>query len=290
MSQLFAYLIAFLLPLASMAVPPPPGRASSAPFISGDTFRAFADYVYDELDITLDPKTVQPSSVIFVKTDLLGDFFTHIHPHIPVRYILLSHNSDHLAPGPYAPFLNDPKLIAWFAQNYDGTNHAKMHPIPIGIANFHWPHGNFQAIQRVAAKRLAKTHLAYMNIAIQTFHEERWRVFKHFATEAYCYRTPKKEYERFLYDVASSKFTIAPRGNGLDTHRLWEALYLGSIPIVQTSSLDSLYRELPVLIVPNWDDVTEEMLEMCYASIAYAVESIEKLTMDYWARRINSCR
>ena len=40
-------------------------------------------------------------------------------------------------------------------------------------------------------------------------------------------------------------FWLSPRGNGLDCHRTWEALYLDIIPIVWHSTLDPLYRKPP---------------------------------------------
>ena len=39
-------------------------------------------------------------------------------------------------------------------------------------------------------------------------------------------------------------FVICPHGGGLDCHRNWEALCLGCIPIVKTSKIDNLYKDL----------------------------------------------
>jgi hypothetical protein len=49
-------------------------------------------------------------------------------------------------------------------------------------------------------------------------------------------------------------FVISPHGNGLDCHRTWEALCLGCIVIVKKSPIDTLYTDLPVLIIDNWSD------------------------------------
>jgi hypothetical protein len=54
---------------------------------------------------------------------------------------------------------------------------------------------------------------------------------------------------------------ICPRGNGIDTHRVWEALYLGVVPVVQRSSLDALYGPLPVLIIESFENLTATFLE-----------------------------
>ena len=53
----------------------------------------------------------------------------------------------------------------------------------------------------------------------------------------------------------------APRGGGLDCHRTWEMLYFGMIPIVKTSSLDSLFSSLPVIILQDWDEICALNLE-----------------------------
>ncbi|MDE3045939.1 MAG: hypothetical protein KGJ02_04775 [Verrucomicrobiota bacterium] len=277
----------FLFTPTLFAVPGPDLRRSCAPFVSGDGFRAYADHAHDELT-TLEPADVQPNHTIFVKTDKLEDFFCNIHPHIQHPYILISHNSDNQAPGAFASFLNDPRILAWFAQNYDGTPHPKMHPIPIGIANYMWTHGNPEVLKRVQTKHLEKRYLCYLNIDISTYPQERFPLFKYLSQTSFCHRTRKLDFEKFLQHIAMSKFMVSPRGNGLDTHRLWESLYMGTIPIVKSSSLDSLYSDLPVFIVSDWISVTESTLDFIYHDFAGKIFSLEKLSMDYWTRLIDS--
>jgi len=67
----------------------------------------------------------------------------------------------------------------------------------------------------------------------------------------------------FHYSVlASSHFVLSPRGNGLDCFRTWEALSVGTIPIVKRSGpFDAIYEGLPVLLVNRWEDVSLELLE-----------------------------
>lgn len=287
--MIFFYFFSLLFPLLAFTVPPPPNRLPSAPFISGDTFRFFADYAYDELDTSLDPQKIQRGNTIFVKTDYLEDFFTKIHPQITQSYILISHNSDNPAPAIYAKFLDDEKILAWFAQNYDGYPHEKIHPIPIGLANFHWRHGNFHDILKIKKKTISKKYLAYVNINIQTFTNERTKVADHFASSSYCYKKTAQNYKKFLKDLAASHFIISPRGNGLDTHRLWEALYMGSIPVVKSSSLDPLYKDLPVLIIPEWEEVTEALLKEKQIEFSKKKSPSEKLFIQYWLDQIQRC-
>jgi hypothetical protein len=282
------FFLCCFLPLLLFSIPLPPERAVTAPFLSGDAFRAAADLAYDELSPSLDPLQVQPGCVVFVKTDYLSSFFEKIHPKIQHPYVIISHNSDDGAPGKWAKFLEDPRILAWFAQNYDGTPHKKMHPIPIGLANSCWKHGNVKTLEKVQKLKLAKKHLLYMNIAVQTFPQERQKVYDWLVKAKYCRTEKNVEHEPFLKTIASSRFIVSPRGNGLDTHRLWEALYLGAIPIVKSSSIDALYEGLPVFVVNNWEEVTEEALQKFEKEVEKLPQQRDKLTIDHWVRQIRS--
>lgn len=70
-----------------------------------------------------------------------------------------------------------------------------------------------------------------------------------------------------IYDkTLESIYAFCPRGYGVDTHRFYECIYLGCVPIVLRTHtvFDRLYREFPCLVVERWADVTEELLDACY--------------------------
>ncbi|CAF3768008.1 unnamed protein product, partial [Rotaria socialis] len=88
-------------------------------------------------------------------------------------------------------------------------------------------------------------------------------------------------------------FWLSPRGNGIDCHRTWEALYLDAIPIVWNSSLNSLYEHLPVVIIHNHTEITENFLQEKLHEISMKknnqlsqIYRFEKLRMAYWRRLI----
>jgi hypothetical protein len=60
-----------------------------------------------------------------------------------------------------------------------------------------------------------------------------------------------------------SVYVLSPRGYGEDCHRFYEGIYLDSIPIVKRTNtpFDKLYNVFPCLIVNDWNDVTQELLE-----------------------------
>jgi hypothetical protein len=79
-------------------------------------------------------------------------------------------------------------------------------------------------------------------------------------------------------------------GHGMDCHRTWEALMLGSVVIVKKSQLDSLYEDLPVLIVNDWDEITQELLNTTLLSFKDKTFNYDKLTLKYWINKIKNTK
>jgi hypothetical protein len=72
-------------------------------------------------------------------------------------------------------------------------------------------------------------------------------------------------------------FIPCPAGNGLDTHRVWEAIYLGSIPVVLREDAFSALTGWPVLLVDSWHEVTSfsrKKLEELYNEIIWEPERV----------------
>jgi hypothetical protein len=66
-----------------------------------------------------------------------------------------------------------------------------------------------------------------------------------------------------------SRYALCPRGCGVDTHRFYECIYLGCVPIVVRTNtvFDRLYAPdtgFPCLVVERWADVTDELLDRYY--------------------------
>lgn len=268
-------------------------RGPSIPYISGDTFRSIADVIFDETTQKIKPKKIKYGDIIFVRTDNLSDFFKYHHPRIKSRYILITHNSDIPIPnnytGDYAYYLDDNKIIAWFGQNVENYAHPKLHAIPIGLANRKWPHGNISIFNAAMQHNRApneRQHLLYMNMCIETYPKERRIVFDLFSQQSYCFTSPMKDLASYLYDLGNAKFTLSPRGNGLDCHKTWEALLMGSIPIIKHSSCDSLYDGLPVLLIHDWNEITEEFLHKKYEEFKNTTYHYERMYADYWINLI----
>lgn len=269
------------------------------PYISGDFFRAISDHFVDDYSILNGPRVVH-GDIIFVKTDRL-DVFAMMKNSIRNKYILITHDSDMPVPGDYEWLLDDVNLLVWFGQNID-FRHAKLYPIPIGVGNSQWEHGNISILTSVSRNlkpfRSRRT-LLYVNINTDTNYAERMTARKYvedkFAGErdVQISSDGELEWEVYMKELGDAKFVISPPGHGIDCHRTWEALIMGAIPIVKNSSIYPLYTDLPVFVVNDWSEVTLESLRLFETNLNLskaAVPKRPKIWARYWLQRIFSIR
>ena len=85
----------------------------------------------------------------------------------------------------------------------------------------------------------------------------------------------------------SYKFCISPPGAGIDVHRTWESLMVGTIPICISSPLDYIYKDLPVVLVDDYSVVTKEFLEDKYSILKDKEYDFSCIYGDYWKSLIN---
>ena len=83
---------------------------------------------------------------------------------------------------------------------------------------------------------------------------------------------PQKPFAEYLKDLRASYFCLSPGGDGIDTHRTWEALYLGTVPVVTRSVLTEQHPDLPMVVLDDWAE---------FSSIALSPELHEEL-MSGW--------
>lgn len=92
--------------------------------------------------------------------------------------------------------------------------------------------------------------------------------------------------EQFFEKLAASKFSICPRGNAYDTFRMWDSLYVGTIPIVvREAHFHEGLLDLPILFLDSYQDfsnLSKDYLNDTYESMSKKHFNYEKLTSQYW--------
>lgn len=211
----------------------------------------------------VDPK----DSIVFVKIDYIRQFYEQYLPHINYPFVLITHDSDNPINENYIPILQNPFLLKWFGMNCH-IIHEKLQPIPIGIANECWPHGDKQSLLDVANTEQEKTGLIYSNFSESTNINQRQNVNGILKNLDGVYiEKDKKSYKDYLQTTKTYKFILSPPGNSTDCHRVWESIYVGTIPIVLKSIPMVYFKDCPILFVDKWEDLYTIDLEEKYSTI-----------------------
>ncbi|MDR9364394.1 MAG: hypothetical protein RI575_03570 [Balneolaceae bacterium] len=161
------------------------------------------------------------------------------------------------------------------------VNHEKVTPLPIGIANTPFAHGQLSVINRVRNQDLNKDNLVYFNFSIQTNNEKREECYQKISRKGVEFQ-PGKNFEDYIQSLSTYKFAICPAGSGLDTYRFWESLYLRVVPICKRNTVAEYFsRDFPVLLLDDWADLELEKLENAYQTFSW--NNQEKLDISYYA-------
>lgn len=257
--------------------------------------------------INYDFSKIKDNSVIYICTDAMLDFIKNILPNLKNKIIIVSGDCDtSITNKDFDDVINNDKIIHWFSQNLE-KKHIKMSQIPIGLdyhtlfnnKNHSWGENLSPLKQEEILKsiiRNSKPFYERKKIAYANFHffyknskygYDRSDALKKLPKNIVYYEPEKIKRNDTWKKQSEYAFVISPHGNGLDCHRTWEALVLGCIPIVKKSVLDPLYDNLPVLIVNDWDEVNNNLLENTIKNFRNKKFIYEKLKLKYWVDLIN---
>ena len=232
----------------------------------------------------------EKNGLCYIKTDFfyIGQFYWRgkIHPTKIMESCVIGH-SDY----PVVEQISS-RFKKVFCVNKT-SNLENTFGIPLGITNDcddsprHRIYGNRDIMIDVFLdKTIEKTNLAYINFSINTYPQERSAIFNKFKDTNWVsvgsIEDTLSGRKKYLADIKSSKFVFCPRGNGIDTHRLWETLYMGSYPIVKYENTHHLLTDLPILFIKSWDEVTESFLEEKYNEFINKEWNLDKLKISYW--------
>jgi hypothetical protein len=133
------------------------------------------------------------------------------------------------------------------------------------------------------------TSLVYANFDVKTNPSKRKEVLEFFKGRWWVTVEQGKNGQNFaeyINNVYNHKFVICPEGNGIDTHRFWETLYMGSIPIVEKNINNSFYTGLKICWIDDWEEVNETLLNDCWNDIHEWEGNTDLLTFEYWKNKI----
>lgn len=273
-------------------------------FISHDFFLDECDFVYDS---NFKTSKLFDGCKIFLENSYIAEF-SKIVKDIKHSFKLISRNNKGYMidfTDEVTKILCNDYLINWYAHNVAVT-HPKLFVLPLGNKwQYHSTKFHGEDKEPIIKSLLAnnahnpkenflkhKSHLLYCNISIASTSNPIYTAHKDIRKLALnsvnnnnvCETSSVKPFESYLSDLQKYKFTLSPPGRGIDTHRCWEALMMGSIPIIYYDpvAMIHLYDDLPVLIIKDWNILTKDYLNNQYQNMISKKYNWEKLFMNYW--------
>lgn len=226
--------------------------------------------------------------LVFCYSNVLSLFMSKLE-YFKNKFVLVSHNEDTNVTEDYLPIANSDKVIAWFAQN-PMIRHAKLHMLPIGIPNSQWHQGDMSVFMPCYLNKPSDKSLDYyFYFSIGTNPAARTECKNEVESKGLLFQN-KVEHPTYLQLLSNYKLAICPDGNGVDSHRIWEALYFNTIPILKRSVFSEYVQKLyPCIVLDKWTDFDETLCLEEYSNLVTKLESCNNyLHMAYWKDRIYS--
>ncbi len=206
---------------------------------------------------------------LFIYTHILEDFIKYLLDGLDKKYeyIVYLHNSDHHFTDDHIRLLDAKHITKVFSQNINFSYiHPKLSFLPIGLANSMWEHGDVDALYKTISSisSLKKTKNLYVNINSNTFYYRKNILDVINESKNYDVVLVSTSFKEYLYNLSEYRFCLCVRGNGVDTHRFWESLYLGVIPVIinnQYTNMKNYIQYLNKINVPFFE-ITENNLDV----------------------------
>eukprot|EP01034_Spumella_vulgaris_P030416 gene30416-37627_t len=240
---------------------------------------------------------------------LVPYFVKRILPLLTTPVVVISANNDYTVPvnidtrydskevlRAFAPawdaMVSHPMVVHWFVENRVEL-HPKVSTMPVGMnpkeghPDDRSDHPSPDSLLPLDMKPLKMLQIDRIRNGTQW--ENRGQLTNH---------------KEFVREVASYPFLLCVHGGGLDpSPKAWEAVLLGTIPIVESGPLDDAYRLLPVALVRNMteflqqdEEDVKEMMERWIDELGphyvegskERSEALRRLTTRFWYDQIMS--
>jgi len=229
---------------------------------------------------------IAENDIIFCHLDSLPELFFQLKKITKLTNLILITNQTDQAID-ISLYSQKPKCIKiWFSTNISFESND-LKPIPLGIANNYAKKNlsleSFNYILKTRNKKISM----YINFRESTNYKERSKLIRKFQNYDWV-NISKANLENSDYhkDLTNNTFVLCPWGNGIDTHRFWEVLYSGSIPITKYHPTYMTADKLPVLFVESYSQINQNLLESFISKLDFTEQEYKELDMIYWKNKV----
>jgi hypothetical protein len=226
---------------------------------------------------------LKENSIIFTNTYLVESLFNKLYSSNFKNITIITSQTDHaINDGLYN--LKPSCVSNWYSTNVS-CNKKDLFSIPLGLANEYSHKNLIQDNFQVFSNNVEKVNKLYLNFEENTNYFHRNKLRRKLSNKSFVVSDKLTlDNSEYLKNLNKYKFVLCPWGNGIDTHRVWETLYAGSLPIIPSHSLfisifgDSLFLFNKVYEIEN--------ILSSINNKKFIFENEQILNMDYWSDKI----
>lgn len=269
--------------------------------------------------------TLSPQ-IIYVQERALMRFVNEVLPHLTIPFVLICATNDNTIPENYDLRYNaknnwyewykvmNSSLVLHFHVENLSVKHPRASTVPIGTWN-----------REISNLPDMGTTLSFANktlnyLVSDKVHNQHPQMRDRIIVAVACLQAPGCHHIRqdkssnsnqffglsdlkpWIQAVETNAFHLCVHGGGFDpSTKAWETMLIGSIPIIEHSTLDDAYRQLPVVylrnltdFVLNWKNATQLMEQWSRKLAAYYTPErkhehgmlLERLQIFHWFRQM----
>ena len=217
-----------------------------------------------------------------VVTDRLMSFLSSVES--KNMKVILSGNSDYSLTDDEYEILTQQEDKIFFVQNLDSPETKNVFSLPIGIEDLKWAKNGMPWNFTHRLSMTPKRHQVLVG-PFRATHQQRDALMKFESNSTlHSVARPLAAF-RYARLAASFEYVACPRGNGIDTHRFWETLYRGGVPIVLESQWARNMEKngVPLVQINSWDELGNlKSIDFKHRT----VRNINFLHVDWWKSRL----
>ncbi len=164
-------------------------------------------------------------------------------------------------------------IVLWWGTNIN-VSCGRLTKIPFGISPETAKHLKHTLLE-------TKIDKIYCNFQLNTI--ERHELLSHLKYYDRCHIELGISNKQYAESISKYKYILAPSGNGLSSYRILEAIYSGSVPIVNNDFWSEECEDLPIIRL-NINDLNE-VLNVSYNNKDFILEN-SKADLNYWRKLI----
>ena len=257
--------------------------------------------------------------IVFTTPEQLRTSLKFIQANGKPSYLIIGRSDTEITLGIADLILSCNLIIGFAAQNTRIKNNSKIINIPLGLENRTWgmaENNNLPVLgnepiyyERYLSRRYEISSQipsdALISFSIGTNESMRKPFLKQALLNPYSkilmfpsrYLDNNNFKQKKYFDATlECSFIVCPEGNGIDTHRFWECLYLGLVPVILEESLLPCYERLidfgfNICVLPNVESISSHDFAVQSKQIRlnnWQNNYFNPLHIQFWVKQIKS--